>query len=141
MAIKVDVLPERGLVVVTYWGCMTVDEGLDAFRKFVEQGHAKTTPRHLIDLSRIESFVNPFPNMLRLNADMAAAFLPNEGQTYMAFVAPHPEAQRAASFSIRAWEDHLDRVIPRIFTLQSEALSFLGVQEEALADLARQRPA
>lgn len=133
MSVSYRILPAQNLVHVSYTGQIDLASTLERMAECAADPAFRPWMRHLVDLAAVTGFDRDFVGFLELQAKAITMF-PQQHDMLLLFHAPTRIGQDMAALARRTWEG-LDRVIVRVVTRESEALTLLGLPGTRLADL------
>ncbi|QQA44493.1 hypothetical protein [Pelagovum pacificum] len=137
MAISFQILADRGLVYVRYGDHVNFGETLEAFGRYAAHPDFAPGQRQLVDLSRVTSFENNYPELLKLQARKLDDFAQQGIQTLLVYYAPTDISFDMARLVRRSW-DGLEGVVIRVAQTEEQALEMIGERERSMADLLMQ---
>lgn len=132
------ILPDRGLVYVSYEGFVLLREADAMFADYLTQPEADPGQKQLVDLTRVEDFERDFPTLMAMQADKVDTFLTTGHQFFMVFVAPTPMAQAMGRLLVAPWTG-VNGVVTSMQYDEAGALAILGQPESSIADMLRSR--
>lgn len=131
MPVKLDILPERGLVVVRYAGFASNDDTLAATKDYLAHPHYSVGQKQLVDLTNITGYEKDYVRFMKMQADKAERLGGACVQSLVVYIAPTPVSQNVSAMFIRSWAD-VDGVVPLVQHAESEALALLGQPETSI---------
>lgn len=135
MPVHFKILPQRNLVVFTYFGHVAFQEVSDVVAAAARHPDHRTGMRQLCDVSRVTGVERDFPALMKMQARIAEDLHPQGRETLVLFYAPTPVGKDIAQMARRSWEG-LDSVIVLVQEQESEALALFGLPETSLSALA-----
>lgn len=134
MAVSFRIFPERGLVFVRYEGTARVTDTSAVFAQYMQHPHFRPGQKQLVDLGGLSDMDADFPELMKLQAHKADAFLAGLSETLVVYHAPTELTLKMARFVERSWDD-VPGVVPIVVQHEEEALSLLGMQERSFGEL------
>lgn len=134
MPVTFRILPRRGVVYVRYEGLARLQDGMDAFRRYMAHPDCAPGQKHLVDLSPVTALEQDYARLMELQALKAEQFRPGDPTTLIAYIAPHAEAQKLAALASRSWAG-FPQVVARTLAHEAEALALLGLAESSVSEL------
>ena len=134
MPVTTHILPSCGLIYVRFAGHAATEETISAFKACARHPDYRPGFRHLVDFSRVTSFVVDYPGLMRIQAVAAGAFRVPQTRPTVFFLAPTPAGQRVAQLVVRSWEGVTS--ITAVVLANTEQLGdVLGLRDPALDGL------
>lgn len=134
MPVHTLVLPRLNLAIFAYSGQVTFQESCDAVAAVAQHPDHHDTMRQLCDLGQVTGVERSFPDLMKMQANLAEHLLPMRGERLIVFHAPHPPALMMAQMARKSW-DGFDQVLVRVVDREEQALALLGLKQVTIADL------
>jgi hypothetical protein len=134
MPVTYKVLPERNLIVFNYWGDLTPAEAQAAVVEAMQHPMAKSTMRHLCDVSRVTAIERDHVGMMKMQSRIIESLELNSQDVMVVFYAPTKTGLQIAQMARKSWEG-LDRAIVLVQQTEAGALALLGLPDHSLDDL------
>ena len=128
------IFPDHGLVYVRYDGHILHDDTVALMSRYNQDPLARPGYKQLVDLSRVTSFEQDFPRLMRIQAEKLDIILRGVPQTLMVYLAPTKMSQDMARFVVRSWNG-LSGLVISVQTTEEQALSILGLPEPSIEAL------
>jgi hypothetical protein len=135
MPVHFKILPQRNLVVFTYFGQVAFQEVSDVVAAAARHPDHRMGMRQLCDVSRVTGVERDFPALMKMQARIAEDLHPEGREMLVLFYAPTPVGKDIAQMARRSWEG-LNSVIVLVQEQESEALALFGLPETSLTALA-----
>ena len=134
MAVSFQILPARGLVIVTYRGDANVEETMRVFAEYVAHPDFQPGHKQLIDLTLITGYEKDFVRLMETQAIKAESLVGKGTQSLMVYLTPTRISQSMSAMIVKSWED-VDAVVPLVQHNEADALAILGQPENSIAEL------
>ena len=129
-----QIFPAHGLVYVRYTGHVLHEDTAQLMARYNQHPDARPGYKQLVDLSRVTSFEQDFPRLMRIQAEKLDIILRGVPQTLMIYYAPNDMAQQMARFIVRSWSG-LSGLVISVQSTEEQALSILGLPEPSIEAL------
>ena len=132
MNVTFQILEDLNLVYVRHSGTPSIPDAMQSFAAYRADPRALPGQKHLVDLTGLTGLALDPTEVMRFMAQMAEQFCNDGPQTMLACLAPSAPARKLADMGRRSWEG-LGHLVYRIFEDEAEALAFLGLPGDCLA--------
>ena len=136
MPLTYEILPARGIVLITYWGIAGLEESGEVFGRYTHDPDAAPGQKYLFDLSRVTGVEDDFPRFMEHQARAAPELGARVKPSMMVYYCPTPEGRRMAEMMRRTWDGLNGPPIAAIED-EAEALALVGCSEGRIEDLKR----
>ncbi|WP_071675329.1 hypothetical protein [Nioella nitratireducens] len=134
MPVSFRIFPKRGLVLVRYWGRVTLEESARAFGCYASDPEFRPGQDQLVDLSGVTAFEKDYLRFMAMQAEKAEILLASGARTLLVFYAPSAVSREIAETTMRSWEPS-DKLVPMMQEDEADALALLGQRETRIEDL------
>lgn len=131
MALDFYIFPDRGLVVVRYYGHATIDDTLAATKAYLAHPDYSAGQKQLVDMTQITGFDKDYVRFMNMQAAKAERLAGAGVQSLAVYVAPTPVSQDISAMFIKSWAD-VDQVVALVQHSEAEALAILGQSETTI---------
>jgi hypothetical protein len=134
MPVSFQIVPERGLTIVTYSGFVTIEDSMIAAERYVAHPDFHADQKFLFDSTEVTGHEKDFVKFFQMQGKMVELFATTGRDQLVGCLAPTETAREMAVLVQRGWAP-VDHLVMLIHEDEAEVLAFLGQPESSLADL------
>lgn len=134
MPVSFQILPERGLTVVRYFGFVTIDDSLRAIARYPDDPAFTPDQKFMFDSTDVTGHEKDHVRFLAMQSRMTEVFAQTGQDQFVGCVAPNEIAREMAAMVQRGWEP-VKHFVMFIHDDEAEVLAFLGQPERSIAQL------
>ena len=131
MPVNFYILPDRGLVVVRYYGFAAIQDTMTASKSYIAHPDYAAGQKQLVDMTQITGYEKDYVQFMNMQSEKAERFVRSGWQSLVVYVATTPVSQDVSAMFIRSWAD-VDAVVPLVQHSEREALALLGQPEKTI---------
>ncbi len=131
MAVNFEIVPERGLTIVTYTGFVTIEESYRAAERYQAHPEFRRGLKFLFDSSAATGRECDYVKFMEFHGQMLDLYVDTGCDQLVGIYAPTEVARDMATLAKRSWEP-IPHMVIMIHDDEAEVLRFLGQRETSI---------
>lgn len=131
MPVEFTIFPQRGLVVVRYFGYVAINDTLIATETYVSDPDYVAGQKQLVNMTEVTGFEKDYVQFMGMQARLTERLIRSNLQSLVVYIAPTNISRELSAVFVRSWID-VGTVVPLVQDSEADGLALLGQPEETL---------
>lgn len=131
MPVEFTIFPQRGLVVVRYFGYVAINDTLIATETYVSHPDYVAGQKQLVNMTEVTDFEKDYVQFMGMQARLTERLIRSDLQSLVVYIAPTNISRELSAVFVRSWSD-VGTVVPLVQDSEADGLALLGQPEETV---------